>query len=167
MIDPSLLSDAIVTALQGIPAFVAAMVGDPARIFAHHYFYGSDFRLQESIQKMLAPSTLVCWTGMRFANFNGENVWRHKFEVYIRTQNAKGLADPICAERAVWIALHEPFTTSPNGEQNIRTWPLYFLPDESPGVEILDPDLQVAMHQDLEGMDIACLQFTLSEIGDP
>ena len=38
---------------------------------------------------------LLAWDGTQGGNFNGETIWKHRFNVYFRMGNAAGLSDPV------------------------------------------------------------------------
>src|ERR1035441_3274333 len=101
MLNTSAVTDAIVTALKTITDLAAAMTtldatGAPVvRITAFHYLLGQEHRLAEAVYVMPAPSMLVAWEGSKFGNFNGYQIWKHRFGVYYRMGNAAGLATPV------------------------------------------------------------------------
>ena len=88
MLNAAPIVDAIVSTLQAIPALAEAMTVLDAnqrpvcRISAFHYRLGAEYRLAEAIYKMPAPSMLVAWAGTQGGNFNGQTIWKHRFNVY-------------------------------------------------------------------------------------
>ena len=162
MLNPSPLVDAIVSALRAIPDLAAAMIvidGSGAqicRITGFHYRLGAEHRLAEAIYKMPAPSMLVAWDGTQGGNFDGQTMWKHRFNVYFRMGNAAGLADPIGYEDLWWILCNKPPTDSP---QNIRYMQLY------PGLDIMDtPSVAHALDEDLQDRFVGSL--VIPELGD-
>ena len=111
MLNPAAMVDSIVTTLQSIPDLAAAMTvldqsGSPTcRISAYHYRVGVEHRLAEAIYKMPAPSMLVAWDGTQGGNFNGQTIWKHRFNVYFRMGNAAGLTAPVGYEDLWWTRL--------------------------------------------------------------
>jgi hypothetical protein len=162
MLNASVLVDAIVSALQGIPALAAAMTvvdgsgAQTCRITGFHYRLGAEHRRAEAIYKMPAPSMMVAWEGTAGGNFDGQTMWKHKFAVYFRMGNAAGLADPTGYEDLWWILCNQPPTGSP---QNIRYMQLY------PGLDIMDtPSVAHALDEDLQDRFVGSL--VLPELGD-
>jgi hypothetical protein len=70
------------------------------RISGFHYMLGVEHRLAETIYKMPAPSMLVAWEGTQGGNFDGQTIWKHRFNVYFRMGNAAGLSEPMGYEDA-------------------------------------------------------------------
>ena len=96
MLNAAPITDAITATLLAIPDLNAAMSG---RITAFHFRLGQEYRLAERIYKMPAPSMLVAWDGTQGGNFNGQTIWKHRFNLYFRMGNAAGQArtfgDPV------------------------------------------------------------------------
>ena len=162
MLNASVLVDALVSALQAIPALAAAMtVVDSSgarvcRISGFHYLLGTERRRAEAIYKMPAPSMLVVWDGSEGGNFDGQTMWKHKFLVYFRMGNAAGIADPIGYEDLWSIVCNDPPTGS---QQNIRYMQLY------PGLDIMDtPSVAHALDEDLQDRFVG--EWVIPEIGD-
>jgi hypothetical protein len=162
MLNPAPILDAIAAALQAIPDLAAAMAASDAngqevvRINAFHFRLGAEHRLAEAIYKMQAPSMLVSWAGTQGGNFDGQTIWKHRFNVYFRMGNAAGLADPVGYEDLWWLVCNGV----PNGStQNIRYIQLY------PGLDIMDtPSVAHALDEDL--MDRFVGTLVIPEIGD-
>ena len=157
MLNPAPITDAIVNVLQAIPELAAAMtVGGSCRISAFHYRLGAEYRLAEQIYKMPAPSMLVAWDGTLGGNFDGQTIWKHRFNVYFRMGNAAGLTDPVGYEDLWSIVCNKP----PAGSQvNIRYMQLY------PGLDIMDtPSIAHALDEDLVDRFVGTV--VLPEIGD-
>jgi hypothetical protein len=113
MLNAAPITDAIVSALQAISDLAAAMTvvesNQPVcRIYAHHYRLGAEYRLAERIYKMPAPSMLVAWDGDLGGNFNGQTIWKHRFNVYFRMGNAAGLSEPVGYEDLWSIVCNQP-----------------------------------------------------------
>ncbi len=161
MLNPSPIVDAIVSTLQAIPALAAAMTvtengAQVCRINAFHYRLGAEFRLAEAIYKMPVPSMLVAWEGTQGGNFNGQTIWKHRFNVYFRMGNAAGLSDPVGYEDLWWTVCNGQPASSP---VNIRYMELY------PGLDIMDtPSVAHALDEDL--MDRFVGTLVLPELGD-
>ena len=153
MLNAAPITDAITATRLAIPDLNAAMSG---RITAFHFRLGQEYRLAERIYKMPAPSMLVAWDGTQGGNFNGQTIWKHRFNVYFRMGNAAGQADPVGYEDLWWMVCNEP----PTGSQvNIRYMNLY------PGLDIMDtPSVAHALDEDLQDRFIGTL--VLPEVGD-
>jgi hypothetical protein len=153
MLNPAPITDAIATALLSIPELNTAMDG---RISAFHYRLGQEHRLAERIYKMPAPSMLVAWDGTMGGNFDGQTIWKHRFNVYFRMGNAAGVENPVGYEDLWWIVCNKP----PTGSQvNVRYMQLY------PGLDIMDtPSVAHALDEDLQDRFVGT--FVIPEIGD-
>jgi len=156
MLNPAILTDAIVTTLQTIPYLVAAMNGDGDNIYAYHYFAGSEHRLAEAIAKMTAPSIMVYWEGTQGGNFSGYEIFKHRFSVVIRAANQANAETPISYE-GIWQLVANGHV---NGTSlNIRQ--INITPDVDP---METPS--VAHMVDGEETDYFVGSFVLPEIGD-
>ncbi len=162
MLNPKLISDAVVAALQNIPALATAMTvmdssGNPSvRISAFHYRLGAEHRLAEAIYKMPAPSILVAWEGTQGGNFSGYAIWKHRIAVYLRMGNMAGSTDPVGYEDLWWTVCNG---VPSNASQNIRY--INILPE----LDIMDTPSIVHL-LDEEQIDIFRGEFVLPEIGD-
>jgi hypothetical protein len=151
-----------VTTLQAIPDLAGAMTvldsaGAPTcRIGSFHYRLGVEYRLAQVIYKMPAPSLLVAWEGTLGGNFDGQTIWKHRFNVYFRMGNAAGLSEPVGYEDLWWKLCNQPPTGSAVG---IRYMQLY------PGLDIMDtPSVAHALDEDLQDRFVGTL--VIPEIGD-
>jgi len=156
MLNPRLITDAIVAALQTIPELVTAMAGDASRIVAYHYLFGADNRLDLAVNVMPAPSILVAFEATQPGNFSGSEIWRHHFQIYIRTGSAANFALPLSYED-IWFYI---VNGKVNGtSQNIRYINLI---DE---VDImLTPGIIRSVDEDR--VDTFVASFVIPEIGD-
>ena len=162
MLNPAPITDAIVNTLRAIPDLAAAMTvldshgHATVRIDAFHFRLGAEHRLAEAIYRMPAPSMIVAWEGTKGGNFNGYQIWRHRWGVYYRMGNAAGVSDPVGYEDLWWITCNKP----PTGSQvNIRFMHLY------EGLDIMDtPSIDHELDEDL--IDRFKCTFTIPEIGD-
>ena len=162
MLNARPITDSIAAVLQLIPDLAAAMTvldanqNPVCRINAFHYRLGAEYRLAEAIYKMPAPSMLVAWDGTQGGNFDGQTIWKHRFNVYFRMGNAAGLTDPVGYED-LWSIL---CNQAPTGSQvNIRYMQLY------QGLDIMDtPSVAHALDEDLQDRFVGT--FILPEQGD-
>ena len=162
MLNARPIVDALAATMQLIPDLAAAMTvvdssGNPScRISAFHYLFGQEHRLAEAIYKMPAPSMFVAWDGTLGGNFDGQTIWKHRFNVYFRMGNAAGLAQPVGYEDLWSILCNQP----PAGSQvNIRYMQIY------PGLDIMDtPSMVHAVDEDLQDRFVCTL--VIPEIGD-
>ena len=162
MLNPSQVTDAVVSTLASIPELAAAMTvmdanSDPtARITAFHFLLGADHRLAEAVYKMPAPSMLVVWDRDVGGNFNGYTICKHVIHVYFRMGNAAGLTDPVGYEDLWWIACNKPLQ---GNTQNIRYTNIL------PELDIMDTP-SIAHMLDEDQIDIFRGEFVIPEIGD-
>ena len=161
MLNPALVTDAVVGVLAGIPELATALTvtaggNATVRISAFHYRLGAEHPLAETIYKMPAPSVLVAWEGTLGGNFNGYAIWKHRIGVYLRMGNMAGNKDPVGYEDLWWIMVNRP----PTGQsQNIRY--LNILPD----LDIMDTP-SIAHLLDEDQIDIFRGEFVIPEVGD-
>ena len=162
MLNSYQVTEAIVAALQLIPDLAAAMTvldsnGDAVcRINSFHYLLGQEHRLADAIYQMPAPSMLVVWDGTQGGNFDGQTVWKHRFQVYYRMGNAAGLTEPVGYEQLWWITCNQPPSGSP---VNIRYMDLY------PGLDMMDtPSVAHALDEDMVDRFVGTI--VIPEIGD-
>lgn len=156
MLNPAPITDALASALRGIPEFLQQMSNDSERISAFHYLPGTDYRLAERIEKMKNPETVVAWDATLPGNFDGATIWKHRFNVYVRAGNQVNAADPKSFEYLWWAMVNRPVT---GFGQNLRYLNLVSGLDimETPGIRhMLDENLQ----------DYFCATFVFPEIGD-
>ena len=139
--------------LLSIPDLNAAMDG---RIAAFHYRLGQEYRLAERIYKMPAPSMLVAWDGTLGGNFNGQTIWKHRWQC-VFPDGKRGWPDRSGRLRRPVVDRLQP---AANGSQvNIRDMQLY------PGLDIMDtPSVAHALDEDLQ--DRFAGVFVIPEIGD-
>ena len=156
MLDPGTITDAIVSALRTIPELVLQMGGDPEKIYAHHYLYGSDVRLVEAVYRIVPPSILVVWDGTQGGNFDGQTIWKHRFQLHIRTANVAGISEPTSYEK-VWFLLVNGSVYG--GSLNIRQVNLL------PELDLMEVP-SIGHRQDEELMDYFVGTFIFPEIGD-
>ena len=162
MLNPAPITDAIVAVLKTITDLAAAMTvvctdkTSVVRITAFHYRMGQENRLMEAVYAMPAPSMLVAWEGTNGGNFNGYQIWKHRFGIYYRMGNAAGVASPVGYEDLWALTCNSP----PGGDKpNIRNIQIY------PGLDIMDtPSIDHALDEDL--IDRFKGVFTIPEIGD-
>lgn len=162
MLKPSALVDAVVVALQSNQDLVAEMLGDPTRIYAHHYLYGTENKLAEALYKMAAPNILVVWEGTVGGDFNGMTIWKHKVSCYIRATNAAKAVTPSSYEN-IWHAMvNKPVL---GGQQNLRQIQLTGIELPPGSVDLMDTP-SIDHLTDEEGMDYFVARFVFPEIGD-
>lgn len=156
MLNPEVLADAIVAAWQSIPGLVAAMGGDRNNILAHKFYYGIENNLGKAVSELNPPAILVAWRGTMGGNFDGQTIWKHPFEVYIRTKNAASDQIPSGPGHVWWLMMNGAV----NGTTlNIRQIQLL------PNVDPMDTPT-ITARQDEDLMDFFCASLVIPEIGD-
>jgi hypothetical protein len=162
MLKSSLIADTVVTTLQSIPELVTSMVGDPARIKAYHFLAGMNKTLLQAINQMLQPSILVVCLPPIGGNFNGQTLFKHHVDVYVRMPNVATFADPISLafEDIWWLICNTPVNGSDVPRLNIRYQNI--LPGQ---LDLMDTP-SASMMTDEEGQDYLCGRFIFPEIGD-
>lgn len=163
MLDPSLVTNAVVTALQSIPALVTAMGGSAGQIYAHHFYYGAEDRLSKALFEITPPSILVAWVGTQGGNFDGMTIWKHRVNLYIRAANVAGSGSPVGYEH-LWCLICNggpvhAWDGSGGSSSNIRTVQIFN------GLDIMDTP-SIGHQVDEEQMDYFVGTFVFPEIGD-
>ena len=173
MLDPDLVSGALVQAVQSIPV-VSTYFGGPAAIFAHNFLYGVENAIGKSLYEMPSPSCLISYIKFLGGNFNGMTVWKHMLELYVRPLNSAspgpdGGPPPCSTQHLLWLILNSPLgivfpTDAPDGAPpagllNIRQVRLLadLLPMDTPNF---------APRQDDTLTDFFCAAITIPEYGD-
>lgn len=156
MLDATLIGNAIVSALQSIPALVSAMNNDATRIKAFHYLYGSDEPLLTAIFQMEPPGILVAWEGSGPGGYRMA-WWEHKFGCYFRIANVAGEESPIGPE-SLWQIMMDSAVNG--GSLNIRKVALLS------NLQPMTRTPTVEHRADLNGIDYFCGHMDFDEIGD-
>jgi len=156
MLDPEVLAQAIVDTLRTIPDLIDAMAGDPNNISVHRFYPGTGASLAQAVAQMHAPSILVSWKGTLGGNFSGMHIWKHPFDIYVRTANVAGSQTPSGPGHVWWLMMNKPVN---NGTLNIRQIPIV------DGADIMDIP-SISHRQDEELTDFFCGIVTIPEIGD-
>ena len=87
MIDPSEIVTNLVAMLQDIPALVAELGGDPARIYPYHDSFPKNISLAHAIHNMPAPSIMAVWQGTAPGSFGTMDIWKHQITLFLRAKN--------------------------------------------------------------------------------
>ncbi|HXP88826.1 MAG TPA: hypothetical protein VN841_29160 [Bryobacteraceae bacterium] len=157
MLNPAVIVDAVVAALQTIADLATAMNGDIERIAAFHDQYGLNVPLALAIHELKAPGVLVAWEGTQAATFNGADILRHQIGIYVRLANQAGRVPPAGYDSIWWTITNGGVN---GGAQNIRQ--IQIIP---PTLEIMDTP-SVQRHTDADGLDFLIGSFVIPEIGD-
>lgn len=163
MLNPELIVSTVVSAIQTIPEVLAAMNGDASRIAGFNYLYGVENTLAEAVGKLIPPAILVVWTGTGPGRGDGMTLWKHSFNIYLRSGNMASVAFPAVPTGPGylwWAICNKPVNGLTSPPRNIREVQLI------PGaLEIMDIP-SVLHRQDEELMDYFCGSFVFPEIGD-
>ncbi|HUS96800.1 MAG TPA: hypothetical protein VMX97_08690 [Hyphomicrobiaceae bacterium] len=89
MIDGSVLVEAVVTALQGVPALVTAVDEDEERIYGYHDTYPATVSLSFAIHQIPSPGVMVSYEGIMPGSFGNAEVWKHQLAIYLRAGAAE------------------------------------------------------------------------------
>ena len=119
MLDPDVVLDAVVTAIQSVPS-VAAYVGQrsdgSSAIYGHNFLYGTENAIAKALYEMSSPSILVAYTKYLGGRFNQMTLWKHMLEVYVRPMNtaapgAGGGPPPCSTQHLLYLILNSPLGT--------------------------------------------------------
>lgn len=157
MLNPALLVDAFVAALQSIDALVDAMNGNPENIYAWHYISGSDQALKSALSAMKRPSMLAAFEGAQPGNFNGSTLVKDRIAVYYRPPNQAGEVAPAGPEEIWWMMNNLPVL---GGTMNLRF--IELLPGKWQTCDT--PSLEHMV--DTEGEDWWCAHYVFPQWGD-
>jgi hypothetical protein len=156
MIDVSVLVENFVAALRDIPALVAEMAGNPARIYAYHDEYPKRVSLAHAIHQMPAPSIMAVWQGTSPGAFGGFDVWKHQVTLYLRAGEAPD-ADPPTAYYRMFRLIAKGIPAASGVAMNVATIHPSCYPMDLPSI---------LRQTDAEGLDYFEVPVTFTEIGD-
>lgn len=152
MLNPRILTNAI----RDVLVTNADLLALVPTMNVFHYNLGSERTLLEALSLMTSPSIMIYWDGTQGGNFSGSEIWKHRFNIVMRSDNQKNNSYPHSYED-IWWALCNGHV---NGTQrNIRQ--LSIVPD----VDLVDTP-SVSHMTDGEGNDYFVGSFVLPEIGD-
>jgi hypothetical protein len=121
MLQPSVVTAAIQSAWQSIPALIVQMNGNPANIAVHNYSWGQENSLSKAIVEMPAPSILIAYLKIQGGNFDGESVWKHHIQVAIKSGNVADPNAPFMSTFDVWwLMMNLPVNGATSPFENIR-----------------------------------------------
>lgn len=163
MLDPDVVLSEFVTALRSIPELVTQLGGDPTLISGHYFLTGAEFSLAMAIAKMPSPSILIAYLDLLGGNFDGNMIWKHRLEVYLRPKNAAvgsvgGVGGPrACSAPHLWmLAMNRPVL---GGVNHVRAIELI------PGLRLMDTPT-LTYRQDETLADLFVGQCVFGESGD-
>lgn len=158
MLNPDILVNAVVTALNSIPDFVTAMTSANGNVSITAYTAATDDQpsLDAAIYEMTAPSTLVAWDRIVPGNFDGTTIWKHMLQVVVRAPIVANAPTPITFGTLAKLIVDSPI----NGTSlNIRQQAII------PEVDLVDtPPIQRL--KDETGKDFIVIHLLFPEIGD-
>jgi hypothetical protein len=162
MLDPDLVLSAVIEAFQSIPALVLQMAGDPDNIIGHTYAYGAENSLLKAVYEMVTPSVLVAYLDVLGGNFDGQTIWKHRLEAYIRPNNA-GMSEvisgvPVATPPHIWWLMIN--STILGTTLNIRQYSLM-----GGNLQIMDTP-SLTHRQDEVGADLFIGTMVIPEYGD-
>lgn len=84
MILPTVVRDALVTALRSIPGLVSQLNADAENIRAYEDVYPQNTNLAAAVHDMVPPSILVAYQTWGETEFGGGMPIRHRLSIYVR-----------------------------------------------------------------------------------
>lgn len=155
MLNPRTLTDAIVTTLKTNQALVDIV--SLANIYAFHYNFAVERSLAGRIAMLPSPGVLVYWEATQGGNFNGAEIFRHRFCVAIRASSQIADVDAAVSYEDIWQAICNGAVNAT--QLNIRQISIV------PEVDLMDTP-SVSHMTDGENNDFFVGSFILPEIGD-
>ncbi|HEY4360097.1 MAG TPA: hypothetical protein VGN17_03980 [Bryobacteraceae bacterium] len=155
MLKPSLVVNAVISTLQTIAPFVAAMNG-PQNIKAHSFVNGQVVPIMTDIYEMTAPSCLVVYEGTLGGNFDGMTIWKHLLTIYLKAPNQATIQTPLGYEDLVWMVVNGEVNST---QLNIRQISVI------PEVSLMDTPTITRM-TDESRTDFFKVECVFPEIGD-
>ncbi len=147
MINPNELLDAFVEKLREIPELVAAMQGDPERIYTYKDSYPEQSSLPVAVHEMPSPGIMAVWAVVGPTGFSVGEVWLHQLHLYVRAQDY-GLVFRLLT-KGVPASTGIPLIGSTVHDN--------FYPMDPPSIE---------RQADIEGLDYCLVTVPFKEIGD-
>jgi hypothetical protein len=162
MLDPDIVLNAFVAALQTIPSLVSAL-GSASYIQGHHFSFGTENSLERSVYQMNSPGVLVAYIALIAGNFSAEEAWKHQFQIYIRPKNSASGVNPVgCSPPHLWFLMMNSAVPSLGaGVNTIRSSKL--LPDLLPP-DFRGLDLKYRHYEDFSDLFVGTITFP--EYGD-
>lgn len=162
MLDPDVVLNSVVAALQSIPD-LATELGAPAipataSITGHYFYSGEENSLIRTLGQMKSPSILIAYLDYVGGNFDGMTVWKHRLNMYIRPRNKASNGTSASAQHLWWMAMNLPVAV-PEAAPNIRYVNLV------PNLDIMDTPLLKHQTDEL-GQDFFVSTMVIPEIGD-
>lgn len=87
MLQPSLVTAAVIANLQSIAPLVVQMNGNSANIYAHNFDFGDEVSLANALAELKSPGILVAYKRILGGNFDQGTMWKHQMEWYISPMN--------------------------------------------------------------------------------
>src|SRR5258707_577597 len=121
MLQPSIVTGALVAVFQSLPQLLVQMDGKPGNIFAHNFDYGNEAALAQVIAQLPTPSIVVAYKRILGGNFDQATMWKHQLEIWVaamsmaRPDNPAPMGTPDVAA----LMMNEPIPSDP-GNRNIR-----------------------------------------------
>ena len=95
MLDGAEIGEALVKAWRGVPELVAALSGDPARIFRYEESYPGERSILAALLAMEPGQILLEWRGVSLVRMRtGGECYSHQFVAYVRA-GVPGIVDPV------------------------------------------------------------------------
>lgn len=125
MLDPDLILQSVVLAFQHIPSVVAEMAGDPSNIYGHQFRYGADDSIARVVYQRQAPSICVAYMDLLWGKFSGQEMWKHRLEIYLQPRNAtnplpNAAPAPCSAPHLWWLMMNQPVIGLGYGSDNLN-----------------------------------------------
>jgi hypothetical protein len=163
MLDPDVVLSSVISSLQSIPQ-LAAELGAPTippteSITGHFFYSGEENSLARVLGMMKSPSITVAYLDYIGGNFDGQTVWKHRLNMYIRPRNKASNGGSASAQHMWWMAMNFPISV-PEVAPNIRY------------VELVNANLQLMdlppllHHNDELGQDFFVSTMVFPEKGD-
>src|SRR5262252_8918010 len=122
MLDPDLVMNSVLDSFRSIPQLVTE-VGGAQNITGHYYYSGEENSLMKTLGQMRAPTILLAYLAMLGGNFDGQTMWKHQINLYVRPRNKASDAlngrNSASAPHLYWMALNLPITV-PRPADSIR-----------------------------------------------
>lgn len=157
MLDPDLVLSSIVSAFQSIPSLVTEMGGSSSNISGHTFSYGEENSLVRSIFAMTSPSILIAYLDLLGGNFDGQTIWKHRLEAYIRPKNDASGSEGSSPPHIWWMMMNLSILGT---TRNIRQTSLL-----SGSLMLMDTPT-LTHRQDETGMDFFVGTLVFPEYGD-
>ena len=158
VLDPGQLVDGLVAELQTMTDEVTAM-GGTGNISAYHFIPGVNVTLSQAIVQMPSPSLLVAHAGISGGNFDGETIFKHHIQIWVRLASQAGVGSPTTYERIWYYIMNDTVNSGPG-----NIWNTDLIVETGSAAMVDLPSYDIMSEEHGQGMEFWCLKTVWNEL---